>query len=110
MTLDYASPSAESNRLATRTADILLQIVHRAISIAVWCLAARVAVLFFRPMEWTAWLLPLPVILLCFSALLSLMVLWTARRRPDQYDEARGTAIASAILLALTLAFALLHF
>ena len=105
MTLADA-PSLESNRLATRTADTLLQIVHRAISVAIWCLAARVAVLSFRPMTWTAWLLPVVTALLCLSAVLSLLVLWTARRRPDQYDQAHGTATASAVLLVLALTFA----
>jgi len=46
-----------------------------------------------------------------FAAAASLLVLWTARRRPDQYDEAHGSATASAVLLVLTLAFAWLsHF
>ena len=99
-------PVAESPA-SRAAADFLLQAACRAFSLAAWLVAARIAVLFFRPMDWTAWLLPGAVALSVVATVLALAVTFVARRRPDQHAEARNAALASATLLVISFAWSL---
>jgi hypothetical protein len=86
------------------TENLLLQSAHRAFSIALWVLVARIALAVWnRPLELTKNLLPISFMLFAWSAVAPLALLWLRSPYPETYKEAKPLARAAAIFLLTTL-------
>jgi hypothetical protein len=110
--LNYATPAFEHGYAppnprrpwAAVVHPVLLQISHRAIALAIWVLAARLALVFWdRRFGFGDHLLPGAFGLLVLGATSALVVLWTSREMMQTRAESRGLTIAAIAMMILTL-------
>lgn len=102
--------SPDSPVLAVRPAPggisiVLLQIAHRALALAIWTVAARIALFIFMEKPAKALRLVIPVAgLLAMLALACAGAAWMGQRKTEA-PEAPGVIRASLVVLAIVLAW-----
>jgi hypothetical protein len=95
-------------RHAPLIAHFLTQAAHRLIALALWVLAARIALSFFSYEARIATLLPWTLILLNSALVCAFAGYWLARVTRGQTGEPRSLVTPTLILIALTAAWMIL--
>jgi hypothetical protein len=105
--LEYAAPPLPDPSFANRVDYFLRQVAHRALSLGIWLLAARIVFAFWpRNFDFTFYLLPATFVCLDVALIAAFIALVIARR--DGRDDAReplAAALAAVVLLIPTLAW-----